>query len=135
MVKMIYLNLVYLQSIFRYNTAVKNTRIVGSKTAELIVWLVRERLTSYDHIHVLGSSLGAQAAGYVGHFTGGWLIIKQNGKYISIFQDGNLSRITGLDPSGPLFYSVAASERCELRNCTDTSKGSTAFYKVAQPLN
>ena len=38
----------------RYNTAVKNTRIVGSKTAELIVWLVTEGLSSYDRIHVLG---------------------------------------------------------------------------------
>ena len=74
---MLYLDLDYLQSISRYNTAVKNTRIVGSKTAELIVWLVTEGLTSYDRIHVLGSSLGAQAAGYVGHFTGLGLIIKQ----------------------------------------------------------
>ena len=56
--------------ICRYNTAVKNTRTVGSKTAEFIVWLVTEQLSSYDRIHVLGSSLGAQAAGYVGHFTG-----------------------------------------------------------------
>ena len=56
--------------ICRYNTAVKNTRTVGNKTAEFIMWLVREQLSSYDRIHVLGSSLGAQAAGYVGHFTG-----------------------------------------------------------------
>ena len=54
----------------RYNTAVKNTRTVGNKTAEFILWLVKEQLSSYDRIHVLGSSLGAQAAGYVGYFTG-----------------------------------------------------------------
>ena len=56
----------------------KNTRIVGNKTAELIVWLVTEGLSSYDQIHVLGSSLGAQAAGYVGHFTGVSLIKANN---------------------------------------------------------
>ena len=33
-------------------------------------WLVEAELSSYDNIHVLGSSLGAQAAGYVGYYTG-----------------------------------------------------------------
>ena len=38
-------------------------------------WLVKEELTSYDRVHVLGSSMGAQAAGYVGHFTGEFVMI------------------------------------------------------------
>merc|ERR1712110_696844 len=94
-------------------TAVKNTRTVGSKTAEFIVWLVTEQLSSYDRIHVLGSSLGAQAAGYVGHFT-----------------DGRLSRITGLDPSGPLFYSVAASDRLDRTDAQFVDIIHTAGYWV-----
>ena len=62
----------------RYNTAVKNTRTVGNKTAAFLKWLVAEQLSSYDRIHVLGSSLGAQAAGYVGHFTGDLITIFVN---------------------------------------------------------
>ena len=45
---------------------------------------------------VLGASLGAQVAGYVGYYL-----------------DGRLSRITGLDPSGPLFHSVPTSDRLD----------------------
>ena len=48
------------------------------------------------------------------------------------FQDGNLSRITGLDPSGPLFYSVAASERCKLCDFVDTSTESGVCYEATQ---
>ena len=44
--------------------------------------------------------MGAQAAGYVGHFTG-----------------GRVGRITGLDPSGPLFYSVTDDDRLD-RGCS-----------------
>ena len=56
--------------LLRYNTACKNTRIVGLKTAEFIDWLVVDHFMSYEDVHVLGSSLGAHAAGYVGYFTG-----------------------------------------------------------------
>ena len=64
------------QSTTRYNTAVKNTKTVGNKTAAFLQWLVAEQLSSFDRIHVLGSSLGTQAAGYVGHFTGERLILR-----------------------------------------------------------
>ncbi len=45
---------------------------------------------------VIGASLGAQVAGYVGFYL-----------------DGRLARITGLDPSGPLFHSVPRNERLD----------------------
>ena len=48
----------------------------------------------YSSFHILGASLGAHVAGYVGHFC-----------------QGRLGRITGLDPSGPLFHSVHESEK------------------------
>ena len=74
-----------------YNTAAKNTKLVGRRTALLVEWLVcddivllysiggdthsilqvRDLNTSFDRIHIIGSSMGAQAAGYAGFFTGG----------------------------------------------------------------
>ena len=69
--------------------------------------------TDYDRIHVLGSSLGAQAAGYVGFFTG-----------------GAISRITGLDPSGPLFYSVTNEDRLDKTDARFVDIYHTAGYWV-----
>ena len=46
--------------------------------------------------HVIGVSLGGQVAGAIGYYT-----------------HGQLGRITGLDPSGPLFHVVPASERLD----------------------
>ena len=98
-------------------------------------WLVEAELSSYDNIHVLGSSLGAQAAGYVGYYTGQMSevtlglgvtsehksdlehLAKDRQKYslgfyiYPYFPGGRLARITGLDPSGPLFYSVSLADK------------------------
>ena len=51
---------------------------------------------SYNSFHVLGASLGAHVAGYVGHFS-----------------KGQIGRITGLDPSGPLFHSVPPEDKLD----------------------
>ena len=96
-----------------YSTACKNTKLVGHTTAEFVRWLVEEMEVSYDNVHVLGSSLGAQAAGYVGHFT-----------------EGRLGRITGLDPSGPLFYSVGAPDRLDRTDAQFVDVIHTAGYWV-----
>ena len=53
-----------------YNTACKNSEVVGRVTGEFLMWLVAEQQAREDEVHVLGSSLGAQAAGYVGYYTG-----------------------------------------------------------------
>ena len=58
-----------------------------------IIFLVSNG-AKYSSFHILGASLGAHVAGYVGHFC-----------------QGRLGRITGLDPSGPLFHSVHESEK------------------------
>uniref|UniRef100_A0A8B9QD05 Lipase domain-containing protein n=1 Tax=Apteryx owenii TaxID=8824 RepID=A0A8B9QD05_APTOW len=68
-----------------YNTAVENTR----KVAKILKNYVDQMLAdgaSLDSVHMIGVSLGAHVAGFVGK--------KYNGK---------LGRITGLDPAGPLF--------------------------------
>ena len=71
-------------------------RDVGQAVAQFILDLQKLKGVSLSNIHVLGGSLGGQVAGYIGHFTG-----------------GQLGRITGLDPSGPLFHVVNASDRLE----------------------
>ena len=50
----------------------------------------------YEDFHILGASLGAHVAGYVGHFT-----------------HGQIGRITGLDPSGPLFHSASPKDKLD----------------------
>ena len=100
-----------------YNSACKNTEVVGRKTGQFVSWLVAEMGVSYDEVHVLGSSLGAQAAGYVGYFTA-----------------GALGRITGLDPSGPLFYSVGARHRLDRTDAQFVDIIHTAGYWVGSTL-
>jgi len=78
-----------------YNTASKNSRTVGLVTSKLIQWLIGEGVL-WENVHVLGASLGAQAAGYTGMFT-----------------KGKIGRITGLDPSGPLFHTVGTVDRLD----------------------
>ena len=100
-----------------YNSACRNTELVGRKTGHFVSWLVAELGVSYDDVHVLGSSLGAQAAGYVGYFTA-----------------GALGRITGLDPSGPLFYSVGARDRLDRSDAQFVDIIHTAGYWVGSTL-
>ncbi|XP_011495499.1 PREDICTED: uncharacterized protein LOC105360313 [Ceratosolen solmsi marchali] len=66
-----------------YVRAAANTRLVGRQLAKL----VRSLNVSLDKIHLIGFSLGAHVAGFAGA------------------ELGNVSRITGLDPAGPLFES------------------------------
>ena len=68
---------------------------MGKYVAEFITFLISEG-ASYDKFHILGASLGAHVAGYVGYYT-----------------KGKVARITGLDPSGPLFHAVPPSDRLD----------------------
>lgn len=96
-----------------YNTASKNTKIVGDITAKFVSWLVSDMGVVWDNVHVLGSSLGAQAAGYTGSFTG-----------------GKIGRITGLDPSGPLFHSVGTVDKLDMTDGQFVDVIHTAGYWV-----
>ena len=77
----------------RYSSAVKNCKVAGKVAADLLNWLVQQQLvgwsdvgkccwkhnffdddsvndiqSSWDEIHIIGSSLGGHAAGYAGRF-------------------------------------------------------------------
>ncbi|XP_057322617.1 pancreatic lipase-related protein 3-like [Microplitis mediator] len=70
-----------------YLSAVANARVVGVFLARFIVTLKEEGM---DDIHLIGHSLGAHVAAVAAHY----------------LEDQKVSRITGLDPAGPLFDSV-----------------------------
>ena len=71
-----------LDSISSYNTAVANTRVIGAVIGELIRNLARISGANFDNFCVVGHSLGAHVAGYVGEY------IIQNG-------GATIGRITG----------------------------------------
>ncbi len=72
-------------------------RNVGRYAAK---WLIKlnELGVAWEDMHLLGSSLGGHTAGAAGHFT-----------------DGRVGRITGLDPSGPLFHMETTEDRLDPR--------------------
>ncbi|XP_057335592.1 pancreatic lipase-related protein 3-like [Microplitis mediator] len=70
-----------------YPTAVSNARAVGVFLARFIVLL---KLEGAEDIHLIGHSLGAHVAAVAAN-------------YLYYYR---VSRITGLDPAGPLFYTV-----------------------------
>ena len=49
-----------------YEQATGNTRVVGAQIAELIKFLVNSTNTKTDAFYILGSDLGAHAAGHAG---------------------------------------------------------------------
>ena len=77
-----------------YVRAAVNTRLVGKQLALLLQHL--EKLgTPPSLFHLIGFSLGAHVAGYAGS------------------EIKNLSRITGLDPAGPLYESYDKQVRLD----------------------
>jgi hypothetical protein len=55
---------------FPYNQAAANTRVVGAVIAAMIRFLNDVRHTSSSQYHLIGHSLGAHVAGYVGSILG-----------------------------------------------------------------
>ncbi|XP_063441875.1 inactive pancreatic lipase-related protein 1-like [Mytilus trossulus] len=68
-----------------YNQATANTRLVGAVIARMLNVLKDDFGCDTNTIHLIGHSLGAQTAGYIGQRVPG------------------LGRISGMDPAGPLF--------------------------------
>ncbi|XP_076632369.1 putative endothelial lipase [Colletes latitarsis] len=70
-----------------YVTAVGNTKIIGPQVARLVRWLDAQRAVPLSNLHVIGFSLGAEIAGFMGKALG----------------RRKVGRITGLDPAYPLY--------------------------------
>ena len=51
---------------FPYSQAAANTRVVGAEVAQMIQLLKDHQGVSVSNIHLIGHSLGAHIAGYVG---------------------------------------------------------------------
>ncbi|XP_052067289.1 lipase member H-like [Mytilus californianus] len=76
------------------------TRVVGAVTANMIKLLQMSSGLTLNNVHLVGHSLGAHVAGYVGE------IIK------------GVGRITGLDPAGPAFYIANGKVRLDSSDAT-----------------
>ncbi|KAJ8922074.1 hypothetical protein NQ315_008715 [Exocentrus adspersus] len=79
-----------------YLNAVINCKHIGKYAAQFIDYLVTRGL-DLKKLHVIGMSLGGQISGFVG-------------QYVTA---GRLSRITALDPAGPLFTGVTEDDRLD----------------------
>lgn len=80
-----------------YFTAVRNLYKTANHTASLLDWMAAEVGLMPKQLHITGHSLGAHTSGLTA-------------KYI---KTGIVSRITGLDPAGPLFYTVSKDQRLD----------------------
>uniref|UniRef100_A0A8C1A9K6 Lipase, member Ib n=2 Tax=Cyprinus carpio TaxID=7962 RepID=A0A8C1A9K6_CYPCA len=78
-----------------YFTAVANTRGTAVNITGFIESMEKEG-ASLDSIHLIGVSLGAHVAGFIGAML-----------------EGRVGRITGLDPAGPMFASAPPEERLD----------------------
>lgn len=83
-----------------YTQAVANTRLVGAMTARLADQIIKVGGYDASQVHVIGHSLGAHTAGYVGYN----LRVQYNVK---------LGRITGLDPAEPHFSNTSPMVRLD----------------------
>lgn len=77
-----------------YFEAASNARLVGYILGDFISFLVESVEVPWENLHVIGFSLGAQTVGYAGHYL-----------------NGQLPRITGIDPAGFLFHTSPDEER------------------------
>ncbi|XP_057321353.1 pancreatic lipase-related protein 2 isoform X1 [Microplitis mediator] len=75
-----------------YVTAVKNTRRVGWHVAQMVKWLELNNAIMLPKLHVIGFSLGAEVAGFMGKSLG----------------PRKVGRITGLDAAYPLYMDKGA---------------------------
>lgn len=79
-----------------YHSAAYNSRIVGRQLTLFLFYLDQMFHINLDKFHLVGHSLGAHIAGFVGSDN-----------------DGKIARITGLDPAGPIFVELNTSMRLD----------------------
>lgn len=73
-----------------YFNATKHAPRIAKYMAEILVKLVQTKELIVKNLHIIGHSLGAHLAGFIG-------------KYVYQFLNQKVGRITGLDPAGPLY--------------------------------
>lgn len=106
-----------------YPKAVANTRVVGATIANLVNTLKDKFGLKLRDLHVIGHSLGAHAAGYVGRRVPG------------------VARVTGLDPAGPMFTGTHPDVRLDPTDAifvdaihSDAGPLSDAGFGTMQPM-
>lgn len=83
-----------------YAQAANNVRVLGAQVAHMISFLMIKFGQKADRFHLIGHSLGAHAAGDVGHRVKGLL------------------RITGLDPTEPYFQGTEEHMRLDISDAS-----------------
>ncbi|ODN05759.1 Endothelial lipase [Orchesella cincta] len=84
-----------------YFNSAFNTRIVGERVGEFIVYLRKTKfIKTFKSVHLIGFSLGAHVAGYAA-------------KHVKKVAKIRIDRITGLDPAGPSFSGSKANLRLD----------------------
>ncbi|ESP00941.1 hypothetical protein LOTGIDRAFT_225572 [Lottia gigantea] len=86
-----------------YGQSTENTKTVGEKASALIVAIKKNKAVAYSKFHVIGHSLGAHAAGFVG-------------KGVIKAANDKVGRITGLDPAGFKFARKSHSGRLSYKD-------------------
>ncbi|XP_008429628.1 phospholipase A1 member A isoform X1 [Poecilia reticulata] len=81
---------------FAYNLVVENYKEVALQISVLVNQLQQKHGCRLESFHLIGVSLGAHVAGFVG----------------TLFE-GKIGRITGLDPAGPMFKGADTSDRLD----------------------
>ncbi|GAB0093979.1 inactive pancreatic lipase-related protein 1 [Sergentomyia squamirostris] len=87
-----------------YFTSVQNGPRVGRYIARFLRFLIRSGHVNINSVHVIGFSLGAEVAGFIGKILKTWGM--------------TLPRITGLDPAFPLYMFMGKSDRLSASDAT-----------------
>ncbi|CAL8096660.1 unnamed protein product [Orchesella dallaii] len=84
-----------------YPVVVDNVPMVGENIGKFILFLLDNgMISSLSKVHIIGFSLGAHVSGYAG-------------AYVRQKRQATVSRITGLDPAGPMFSRVPDDGRLD----------------------
>ncbi|KFM59665.1 Pancreatic triacylglycerol lipase, partial [Stegodyphus mimosarum] len=106
-----------------YLQAVANARAVGVQVANLLNFIIETMDINAENIHIIGHSLGAQMAGWIGE------------------RVHNLGRITGLDPAGPYFQGAPSEIRLDTSDAhfvdvihTDGGENFVTGLGISEPI-